>query len=402
MPVSNKKKLLFWSIIGLAMIMTISVEIIGITNWSRPCLARTEKRIWGKCYRDFQVKPLTIGVAIGAPDEDYESLATYLSNTLRIPVVIDRNTKYEQIPNRIVQKDWDIAFTRSPLFSIIAEDNRYTGVGLMFPEVGAYYRAALYVRKDSEIQSIDDLNSTTTIALGNAESAPTFHLPIYALYGKSLRVGIGYRPSEAIKLVKAGKIDVGAGRYDAVKEDPDLRIIYVSKAIPSAGVYLSPSLANSENRIRDALINAPSDIRAKAKYSDLKIPNYDQLRQIVARTESILGCPGFNINAFNLNKPVNLFCRQTQSSNIIQGQITEYKVVTSGNIEFKVVTPSNQIYLVFVSRQILNQIPINPVDTIDKFVQLKNIKPQQLANRTWSVEINSPQQISLVNDLSID
>jgi len=45
----------------------------------------------------------------------------------------------------------------------------------------------------------------TTIALGNPESAPTFHMPIYALYGKSLRVGIGYRPREVVEIVKAEK-----------------------------------------------------------------------------------------------------------------------------------------------------------------------------------------------------
>jgi len=74
-------------------------------------------------------------------------------------------------------------------------------------------------------------------------------MPIYALYGKSLRVGTGYRPREVVEIVKAGKVDVGAGRYAAVKDDPALRIIYVSKAIPGAGVYLSPLLSNTDRQL---------------------------------------------------------------------------------------------------------------------------------------------------------
>jgi len=89
----------------------------------------------------------------------------------------------------------------------------------MFPNQPPYYQAALYVRFDSPIQSIADINSTTTIAL----ETPNQHLPssyAYALYGKSLRVGTGYRPREVVEIVKAGKVDVGAGRYAAVDDLP--------------------------------------------------------------------------------------------------------------------------------------------------------------------------------------
>lgn len=404
-----KNKLLFWSITSFTITAVIGISALTIWNWNKPCPVNTEKRVWGNCYRDLQAKPLTIGVAVGAPDEDYRGLANHIQNQLGVPVVVDQDTPYEQIPQRIANREWDIAFTRSPLFSIAAEDNQYTGVALMFPEEGAYYRAALYVREDSSIQSLADVNSQTTIALGRPESAPTFHLPIYTLYGKTLRVGVGYPPREAIKRVKAGEIDVGAGRYSVVKKDPSLRIIAVSKAIPNAGVYLSPRLAlGDRDRITEVIVDAPPTIQAEARYGKNQIPNYDELRKIVARTESILSCPGFRLNALNLQQPINLYCREkpiagnVDNTSTIEGQVTEYKVITDNEIEFTIISATNQVYRVLASKQILNQIPLNPIAAVDSFVQISNVKPQPLAAGSWRVTITDPKQLVLVSDVSID
>lgn len=73
-----------------------------------------------------------------------------------------------------------------------------------------------------------------------------------------------------------------------------------------------------------------------------------------------------------------------------------------GTIEFKVVTQDKQLYVVLVSRQILNQIPINPVGTVDKFVQIKDVKPRKLTDGTWEVKITEPNQLSIIEDLSLD
>lgn len=216
-PHKSRNNRLFGLLISLAITVAVGGGIYTAWEWTKPCPARSEKRIWGRCYRDLQAKPLTIGIAIGGPDEDYSALAGYLKNQLGSQVEIDIDTPYEKLSDRIARKDWDIAFTRSPIFSIVAEDNRYTGVAVMFPDQPPYYRAALYVRADSPIQAIAQIKPTTTLALGNPESAPTFHLPIYALYGKSLRLDTGYRPREVVEIVKAGKIDIGAGRYEASK-----------------------------------------------------------------------------------------------------------------------------------------------------------------------------------------
>ena len=82
--------------------------------------------------------------------------------------------------------------------------------------------------------------------------------------------------------------------------------------------------------------------------------------------------------------------------------LTAYNVPTEGTIEFKVVTQNKQLYVVLVSRQILNQIPINPVGIVDQFVQIKGIKPRKLADGTSKVEITKPNQLSIIEDLSLD
>ena len=401
-PLPSRTQILFWSLISFAITVASGGSILAIWDWLSPCPVEGENRVWGSCYRNLQAQPLTIGVG-SFPGQDYKPLVTYLQNQLGSAVNIDRDTEFNDISERLARKDWDLAFTRSPVLSIAAADQGYVGVATMFPQESRYYRAALYVRADSSIKSIADIKSTTTIALGSPDSAPTFLLPIYALYGKTLRIGSGYAPPAAANLVKAGKIDVGAGRYSVVKDDPALRVIYVSRAIPAAGVYLSPLLSNRDrDRITQALLNAPAEIQAQANYSNRPVPQYDELRKIISRTETVLACPELNVNLFNLSQPVKLFCASpNQVTEPITGQVREYQVPTTDSVEFKVVTQENQVYLVLVPQQILTQRRINPSDTVEKLVRLADIKPQKLSDGVWRVNITKPHQLSVVKLLNI-
>lgn len=244
----NKNKVIVLSVIISAIALAISGGIFKAWQLNKPCASRSEKRVWGTCYKNLAVKPLVIGIASPPATENYSALTVYLQKQLNLTVELESDTPYGQNSQRIARKEWDIAFTRSPIFSIVAEDNNYFGIAVMYPDRPPYYRAALYVRADSEIQSIADINSNTTIALGSPESAPTFHLPIYTLYGKSLKIGTGYSPTKTKELVKSGEVDIASSRYDAIKDDSQLRIIHISKAIPGAGVYLSPKLSSDDRK----------------------------------------------------------------------------------------------------------------------------------------------------------
>ena len=164
MQFQSRSRVWFWSLTSFAITVVIGSSLFTAWEWIRPCPVKSQKKVWGSCYRDLQASPLTIGIAIGAPIEDYNSLAAYLQDQLGSQVEIDKTTPFKEISERIARRNWDIAFTL-PIFSIAAEANRYTGVAVISPNQPPYYRAALYVRSDSSIQSIADIKSTTTIAL---------------------------------------------------------------------------------------------------------------------------------------------------------------------------------------------------------------------------------------------
>ncbi len=397
---SSPVKIPSWSLIGLAIATAIGGATVTVWEWNNPC-NNIKNRVGDSCYSTTPVKPptstnpITIGIVSPSANEDYTALATYLGSKLNRLVKIERDTPFEQISDRLARKTWDIAFTRSPIFSIEAESNHYIGVARMFPNEPAYYQAALYVRSDSRIRSLADIKPRNTIALGNPESAPTFYLPIYALYGKSLRVGARYRPIDAVKMVKAGKVDIGAGRYTTVKGDSSLRTIYISRDIPGAGVYLSPLLSIPEQQqIKEALLNAPPEIQAQANYGNGQIPHYDELKKIIFKTEGILNCLDRKTNSFNLKEVVDLFCSDRKRNNVMEGEIRKYKAVTKGNIQFKVAI-KGRVYLVTVPKHVLNQIPITPTQALNKSIQLKDVEPSLLADGTRKVRVTRLEQISL-------
>ncbi|AFY88962.1 phosphate/phosphite/phosphonate ABC transporter substrate-binding protein [Chroococcidiopsis thermalis] len=310
MPYSPGRTIILWSLIGFASTTVIAGIVLSIWRWVQPC-AVGEKRFWTNCYRDLQAQPLKIGVSATSPIEDYQALASHLQEQLGVRVIVDRNTPFPEIRDRLDLEDWDIAFTGSPGFSIAAEDNNYIGVAVMYPDRPLYDRAALFVKADSKIKSIADIQPNTTIALGSSASVPTFLIPIYVLYGKTLKIGRGYHPREAINLVKTGKVDIGAGLYTAIKDDPALRAIYISQPLPGVGVYLSPRLLNFDRElIKIAMLNANPEIKAKAKYIAGQIPDYSELRKIITRAEEVSSCLKSTQNYFNWQVPVNLFCQE--------------------------------------------------------------------------------------------
>jgi hypothetical protein len=153
------------------------------------------------------VDSLTIGTLY--KPENLTGLAEHLEKELipsnyfdflkgkKISVVIngDENISYDQAQQRIYNKKWDIAFTLSPVNSIFAKEQGYSYVAAMFPD-SPVYEAGLIVRKDSPIQSLEDINENTVVALGGFNSASSFYMPVYELYGKRVSITMGHRGTE--------------------------------------------------------------------------------------------------------------------------------------------------------------------------------------------------------------
>ncbi|MGL5133747.1 MAG: phosphate/phosphite/phosphonate ABC transporter substrate-binding protein, partial [Planktothrix sp.] len=259
-----------------------------------------------------ETNSLTIGIL--GKSEDYTPLVEYLKQQFgdQITITIDSKLResYQEVKNQLATKKWDIAFTLSPMISVAAKDNRYVWVARMFPQSPPYYQSALFVQKNSSIQSIADFKNTTVIALGDFNSASSFYMPTYDLFGKSLRVTRGHRGERIQELVKTGEADVGAASYEAVKNDPNFRVIQISRNIPGSGVYLSPNLSdNDQKAITQALVNAPANIQNQANYGEDKEPDFSYFIQISKRAEEVLKCANFKQN------PVNFFC-SPENSNI--------------------------------------------------------------------------------------
>lgn len=293
------------------------IAVISLSSFMRsPCLA-TEKRQAGVCVKDLRKASLTIGFFI-SPHQSRESnhdymhidLQKYLKERLGEQVkdiLIEHyyEMSYQKMHSIIANKELDIVFTHSPMNSWFAKKNGYIWLASHNPSTSVYYHSALFVRSDSPIQSLADIKTTTRVALVHVGSASGFYVPVYDLYGKSITVNLVKSHGEIRELVRSGKADVGASIASDIANTPEFRIIHRSRAIPVAGVFLSPKLSQSDqNQIKQIFTQAPKNTKQKAGYHTIEEPNYDYIGQISMKTEEIMKCANFNEN------PVQLFCNQ--------------------------------------------------------------------------------------------
>ncbi|TBR56475.1 nuclease [Westiellopsis prolifica IICB1] len=339
----------------------------------------------------------------------YEDLTKYLQNQFgnKVQIVLDgdESISYEEARKRMINKEWDIAFTLSPILSLAAKNNDYHFAAIMFPNNPPYYQATLFTKSTSAIQSINDLKSTNTIAMGDFNSASSFYVAAYDLYGKSIRVDMGHRSKDIKELVKTGKADVGAAAYEAVASDQDLKIIHLSKQIPGGNVYLSPKLSESDRQIiTKVLLNAPDNIKKQANYGGGQEQDYSQLLKISQRTEEILKCANFQQN------PVNFYCGDSPQNQKINNFINNPSEIlgringwTRQNNEiesFKMSGQDKKIYQLIIPRKILNQVPgaSSPIALQGKEVKVINVAPQKAQGGMFALKIAEPNQLTVLED----
>lgn len=358
--------------------------------------------------QSLQTSTLTIGI-LSKPSY-YEELTTYLrsqfGNKVQIVLDGDESISYEEVRKRMINKEWDIAFTLSPILSVAAKNNDYHFAARMFPNNPPYYQATLFTKSTSSIQSINDLKSTNTIALGDFNSASSFYVPAYDLFGKSLRVDMGHRGKDIKDLVKTGKADLGAAAYETVANDKDLKIIHLSKQIPGSNVYLSPKLSEADrNIITKVLLNAPENIRKQANYGGGEENDYSQLIKISQRTEEILKCANFQQN------PVKFYCGDTPQNQKVHnfnnnpseilGRINGWSRQANEIETFKLSGKDNTVYQIIVPRKILNQVPgaSNPIALQGKEVKIINVAPQKAQGGMFELKITQPNQLTVLEDI---
>ncbi len=352
-----------------------------------------------------RLQATTITIGILSSPKYYQGLADYLKEQFgnKVQIVIDGDEKlpYEKARQRMINKEWDISFPQSPMLSIGAKNNGYTFAARMFPNSPPYYQATLFTKANSPIKSISDLKPTHTIAMGDFNSASSFYMASYDLYGKNLKVNMGHKSSKIRELVNTGKADIGAAAYIAVKDDKDLRIIHLSKQIPGSNVYLSPNLSESDRQIiTKVLLNAPANIRKDANYGVGEEADYSQLIKISERTEQVLKCAKFPKE--NSVGSVNFYCpdgkpsspTQTEISGKINGWTKKSEVES-----FKLLGEDKKIYEVIIPDNIFNQIhdAPNPIAIQGKSVKIINVNPEKKGGIN-QLTITAPNQFIVLKD----
>lgn len=340
---------------------------------------------------------LTVGI-LGS-SERYFELKMYLDKTFgnRVQIQFDGSSKtdYQTLKDNIARQKLDVVFTLSPMISIAAKDNGYTWAAKMFADKPPFYQSVLFVKADSPIQSLKDLKPKTVIALGDFNSASSFYMPSYTLYGKKLIVDRGNRGSKIKELVKSGKADVGAAALEVIDGNSKFRIIDKSRDIPGGGVYLSPKLSIQDRQIlKKVLLNAPQSAIAseKANYGAGEEPDYTQFRNITNRVESILTCVDWG------QKSITFYCPQKEKG--IAGKVMSAlpSAINSNQVYIEVKTSDRKTYAVIIPLPLINQIPGGGslLNIKNKQIRLINVQPSKGSDGKLKINIDRVAQIDIL------
>jgi serine/threonine protein kinase len=342
----------------------------------------------------------------------YEELTNYFTTKLQARFgkgvsaklhFIDASTDQalERAKQEIKSQKWELAFTSAPMLSAVAVANNYQFAARMAPD-RTQNESVLFVRKDSPIKSLDDLTADKTIALSDFNSASGFYMPVYDLFGKTLKVDLNNRSRESIAKVRSRKADVGASNNGtAFKEATDMRVLHISRAIPLAGVYVASTLGNQDQKlVTDLLLAAPLELQKNARYVAGKPIDYTEFLKVVKRVEEVTSCSNWQIN------PVKFYCGSEGQKPNTAAVDTKDSIVgtTSGfstyndRIEFTLQGAERKTYRLILPRTVLERDPNldNPIALNFKKVAIKEIQPVD-AGGVSELRITGPGQLHVVN-----
>lgn len=395
-PPPNGSHKLLWLILPLLLIAGTGVLVISNQKSDRSNKPLVTNPL--KTNYKLVTNKLTIGIL--GKQERYNQLRSYLQqifgNDIQISLDGSSSLDYQTAKDKIVRHEWDIVFSLSPMISIAAKDNGYTWAARMFPDKPSFYQSALFVRADSQIQSLADLKPTTVIALGDFNSASSFYMPSYTLYGKTLTVDRGHRGTEIRNMVKSGKADVGAAAFgDTIdSKSYEFRIINKSRYIPGSGVYLSPQLSESDRQIiKDVLLQAPETARdtPQANYGAGAEPDYLKFRQITSRVESILACVNWQ------QKAISFYCpsKDKAITGLIINALSLSTDSTKADLELQ--TSDRQTYHIILPLTLVNQVPGagSLLNLKNKHVKLIDVMPNKVIKGKREINIDRASQIEI-------
>ncbi len=252
----------------------------------------------GKEEETFNPDKLTIGVVSyddGAVSLDkYQRFKDYIATQTKTIVELEPAYNELQAVEQVQRKNWEIVFAPPGLAAIAMSKSQYTAVFSM-EGVSSTQRSLLIVRDDQPIQKIGDLGNKI-IALGRTGSAAGFYVPLYDLYGLTLKqIRSAPTPKTALGWVNDQTADAAAlseRDYEIHRREfptTKFRVLHTSRWIPSGVVLLGPTVdRNRLSQIQKIMREAPGDITGDAGYVPAaKIPSYNQFIQLVEKVRPL-------------------------------------------------------------------------------------------------------------------
>ena len=315
---SASKDFAFWvKTISFVVVCLLAIATLLSFFLRSPCFLSSNCKLPDK---------ITIGVLMINKEKEqpnYDELASYLSKQSNAQFVVDaveisKETALKDVQEKIIKKEWDIAFTTEPFTSIVAINEGYFFVARM-SQPSQLLQTAIIVKNGSAIKSLDNISTSTKLAMGDSNNAALYYMPVYDLYGKGFK-RIPQKPPALLNSIKAldqGLVDAAAVLYgnnfqnrDEFRPLADLskkinqgeyRVISLSRPIVSGSVYISPKLKNEKIFLEKLLLEVPSEIRSKAKYEiGQREEDYGFFKGLQRRVDTILDCADGNPRTSNV------------------------------------------------------------------------------------------------------
>ena len=224
--------------------------------------------------------------------DKYQNFKEYLGKQTHKIIELEPALNELQAVQQINKKTWSVVFA-PPGLAAIAIKNQYTPI---FPLQGLNnLRSVLLVRDDSSVKTISDL-ANKVVALGQPGSAAEYYLPLYDLYGLTLKeVRFSPTPETILEWLSQGTVDAGALSEEEFQKHrrqfgtTKFRILHTSRAIPAGVVLIGPAVnLNEQEQIKTAMSQATASLVEDAGYiPNAKVPDYSQFVKLVEKVRPL-------------------------------------------------------------------------------------------------------------------
>jgi ABC transporter, phosphonate, periplasmic substrate-binding protein len=306
---------------------------------------------------------------------DREKFRAYLETELKkkypaVKVQLDDALNFTQqdwiavADKKLADKEWDIAFTVSPLVANTAKEQGYEYAYAANIRGQSMFTSAIFARKDSNITSLGKITSDKLVALGNQNDLVGFYLPIYDLYGTKPKIVPNLASSKIRSMVLCKQADVGVSQVRSIKDNPKLTILSTN-SVKAGGIYFSPNLTSEAKKILKTTFTATSpEIQTNAGFredTEPTIAEYERFKQVRQRAQEII--------------KTGAFVRDTSDGNEIVGKIENIRHVSDREYSLGIRTQNDLQYRAIVPDSILQSLSSNPlVDLPQKTVKVVGVK----------------------------